>query len=61
MTGEGGGRAAARLRQARCTRIMRFIVVFLVEEDKEGEGEELWEVTKIVVEGRDMLLSEMDR
>ena len=59
--GGEGRRAAARLRQARCTRIMRLIAVFSEEEDEEGDGEELREETKIGVEGRDMLLSEMDR
>jgi len=53
-TGEEGRRAAARLRRARCTRIMRFIAVFSVEEDEEGDGDELREGTKIGVDGRDM-------
>jgi len=54
-TGEGGQRAAAKLRRARCTRIMRFIAALSAEEeDNEGDGDELWEETKIGVDGQDM-------
>jgi len=33
---------------------MRFIAAFSVEEDEEGDGDELREETKIGVDGRDM-------
>jgi len=54
-TGEEGRRAAARLRRARCTRIIRFIAAFSVEEEEEeGDGDKLREETKIGVDGRDI-------